>query len=160
MMNFSCIVVLQIAATMGQAQPDSLSYDAAYRQSTVSGRPLVVFVTADWCAACQRMKATTLSKMRRNGQLNNVEFTVVDFDRQRELASKLVQGGPIPQLIRYDRDKRTWQVRRLVGAKDVAEVTRFLRPNLARFQVPAQPARNTKTPNRAAAAPTTATQSR
>jgi thiol-disulfide isomerase/thioredoxin len=131
MWQVSCLLLLQIGANPVPSTAGDLSYDAAFRRSTVSGRPLVIFVTADWCGACQRMKAGTLTPLQQAGQLQGVEFSVVDLDRQRELASQLAQGGPIPQLIRYDRLDRTWYVRRLVGAQDKANVAKFLKAKLA-----------------------------
>jgi thiol:disulfide interchange protein len=144
MISLSCMLILQMAATPGQPVVDPLSYDAALERSTESGRPLVVFVTADWCTACQQMKKATLGPLHQAGQLKGVEFAVVDFDRQRKLASRLVQGGPIPQLVRYDREHGNWRMRRLIGAQDKTKVVRFLQTqNVSHVPRPGQQAART-----------------
>jgi len=111
---------------------DPQSFDQASQQSLTTGRPLVVLVGARWCPACQRMKNSILPQVARGGGLNQVVFTYVDFDRQRQLASRLTREGPIPQLIRLDRAPSAgWSSKRLVGARSPRDVYEFINAGLA-----------------------------
>jgi protein disulfide-isomerase len=62
----------------------------------VSGKPILVFVTAQWCHYCQKMKHETL----RNPQLaaavsSSFEALIVDGDRNTQLVSQMgVKGFP------------------------------------------------------------------
>jgi thiol-disulfide isomerase/thioredoxin len=120
--------MLQLVAVASPANTAVAEADFAKAQtrSLAKGRPLVVLVGADWCTACVHMKDTVLPQVARAGGLKQVEFAYVDMDRQPELASRLSQGGPIPQLIRLKKTRDGWQHKRLVGAHSVKTVTYFV----------------------------------
>ncbi|NLF08640.1 MAG: thioredoxin family protein [Pirellulaceae bacterium] len=109
---------------------DPQDFDQACRQSLATQRPLVVLVGANWCAACQIMQKSILPEVEKGGGLNRVVFIYVDFDRQRQLASRLTGGGSIPQLIRFDHTQAGWANKRLIGAKSPGEVNSFVNAGL------------------------------
>ncbi len=120
--------MLQVSAIAAPADAAvaEADYAIARSRSLATGRPLVVLVGAHYCAACVRMKKTILPQVAKAGGLKQVEFAYVDTDRQPELAARLSQGGPIPQLIRLQKSNDGWQRDRLVGAHSVKKVTRFV----------------------------------
>lgn len=126
MTNVILVALMQIA-TLGAEQGE---FEEAYRQSVVTGRPLVVLVGATWCPACQRMKNTILPEVAQGGGLSQVVFTYVDFDQHRQLASRLSRAKSIPQLIRFDRTPAGWKSKLLVGARSHREVHEFINAGL------------------------------
>ena len=118
MTGLALCVVLQVVGAGGSATPSApASYEQAYRESQENGRPLVVLVGADWCPGCQTMKGSVMARMLRSGKLNRVNYAVVNTDRERELASKLMRGGSIPQLIVFAKGgKETWVRDQITGA--------------------------------------------
>ena len=87
-----------------------------------TGRPMVILVGADWCPACQVMKETTIPKLHKTGKLKQVAFTMVNVDKNEKLASKLMRGGTIPQLIVYRKTPKGWFRSQITGAASVAKV--------------------------------------
>jgi thiol-disulfide isomerase/thioredoxin len=109
---------------------DGRDFDQAYHQSLTTGRPLVVLIGARWCPACQKMKNAILPQVAKTGGLERVVFNYVDFDQQRQLASRLSRGSSIPQLIRFDRTAAGWKSKYLVGARSPREVHDFVNAGL------------------------------
>lgn len=91
----------------GNAKPavaKSDTYKEAHRVTTATGKPMVVMVGTDWCGPCQMMKKKILPRVREGGLLRKVAFAIVNADRDRELAEKLTDGGPVPQLVMFRRN--------------------------------------------------------
>lgn len=106
-------VMLQVAGA-GDAPA---TYEQAYREAQANGRPIMVLVGADWCPGCQTMKGGVLARMMRSGKLARVNYAVVNTDRERALASRLMQGNSIPQLIVFSKSgKDTWSREQITGA--------------------------------------------
>jgi len=126
MSNIILIALMQISA-LGA---DRSGFEQAYDRSLVTGRPLVVLIGASWCSACQKMKNSILPRVAGAGGLDKVVFTYVDFDQQRQLASRLSRAKSIPQLIRFDRMQTGWKSKCLVGAKSPREVYDFINAGL------------------------------
>ncbi len=104
-----------------------MTYDQAFAENAKSGKPLVVLVGAEWCGACRVMKNTSLPQVSQDDVFQEVAFTVVDTDKQQEIAKQVMQGGSIPQLIMFHRTSEGWQTQRLVGAQSPANIIKFLR---------------------------------
>lgn len=102
------------------------TYAEAYRTTEETGRPLVVMVGADWCAACQVMERTVLPQIRERGILGKVGFAIVNLDRERELSDQLTNRGPIPQLLLFRKAEDGWKLRRLIGSHSVEAVEQFI----------------------------------
>jgi thiol-disulfide isomerase/thioredoxin len=105
---------------------NSEDYSQARKTTTESGRPMVVMVGAQWCPACVQMKDNSLPQVRERGLLRKVVFAMVDFDREKALASELTNGGPIPQLLMYRKTQDGWRLRRLVGGQDPTTIENFI----------------------------------
>ena len=130
MINLAMAVMLQ--AGMVSAEPvalkaETLSYTDAYAQSQAGDKPLVVLVGADWCPACVQMKKSTLPQVAQNGIFKDVAFTVVDTDREGDIARQVMEGGSIPQLIMYHKTSDGWKRERLMGGQSPTAVISFLR---------------------------------
>jgi len=106
-------------------------YADAHHQMEKTGRPMLVMVSTDWCAPCQVMKKTVIPEVRQRGLLGRVAFAIVNPDRDRELASRLTGGGPVPQLVMYRKTPKGWLRRNLVGRQSVEAVEEFINQGLA-----------------------------
>jgi thiol:disulfide interchange protein len=124
MTGLALCVVLQVVG-VGNDRP--ATYEEAYRQAQANGRPLMVLVGADWCPGCQTMKTGVLARMMRSGKLSRVNYAVVNTDRERELANKLMQGGSIPQLIVFSKNgEKAWSRQQITGATSEESVATFI----------------------------------
>jgi len=90
-------------------------YDEAYRKAQLNGVPLMVIVSSDACPACQTLKANTIAEMKSSGDLEDVSLVVVNKDRDPELASRLMRGRMIPQIIVYSKGGAGWKRLQLTG---------------------------------------------
>ena len=138
--------LLQISALATGAE----TYADAHRITAETGQPMVVIVGADWCPACQVMEQTVLPQVRQRGGLRRVAFAIVNVDRERELATQLTSGGPIPQLIVFHQTNSGWRRRVLIGGQTVETVENFIgeavQANVAAtHKAPATPAANPAT---------------
>lgn len=107
-------IALQV---VGAGKDSAVTYEEAYRQSQANGQPLVVLVGTDWCPACQTMKKGVLARMLLSGKLSRVNFAVVNADREKELAGKLMRGNSIPQLIVFHKTgEKSWTREQITGA--------------------------------------------
>jgi thioredoxin-like negative regulator of GroEL len=122
------------------------TYAAAYDDTQTSGKPLVVLVGASWCPACQSMKTSIMPAVAAQGGLANIAFAHVNVDAQRNLASQLLEGSMIPQLVMYEKVGDGWKMSRLVGSQSVEAVQGFIGPAVARQQVASKQDANGKQP--------------
>ena len=104
------------------AAPSPATYNEAYRIATEENRPMLVLVGAEWCPACVSMKRSTMPRMAQSGKLDEVVFTIVDTDRESKLASQLMRGSSIPQLILFWEAEDGWHRTQLTGAQDPGTV--------------------------------------
>lgn len=106
---------------------DASPYQSALRDAEANNRPLVVLVGADWCPGCRTMKQSVLPSLTRRGALKNVSLATVDTDREPQLASRLMRGGTIPQLIVFSRtEDGAWRREQITGATSEANVLSLL----------------------------------
>lgn len=122
MTSLSLAVVLQMALLANGEN----SYADAHAQVLKTGEPMVVMVTANWCPACETMKKNVLPQVEEHGVLGRVIFAVVNVDREQELGKRLMNGGPIPQLLMFRRTDAGWRLRRLIGGHSTAQVEEFI----------------------------------
>ncbi|HEV2968610.1 MAG TPA: thioredoxin family protein [Pirellulales bacterium] len=124
----TALLNVSLLATSG-----STTYSDAYTLATADeGRPLVVLVAADWCPACQQMKQSVIPQLQQRGSLSRVAFAVVNPDREGPLASQLMEGNSIPQLVMYVKSDKGWTRRQLTGSQSTGDVEGFLANGLAR----------------------------
>jgi hypothetical protein len=72
------------------------------------------------------MKGTYIPNALKRGALNDVAFTIVDVDANRNLADRLMRGSSVPQLVMYydtDQGPRRVQVN---GVQDVDSIGDFV----------------------------------
>ncbi len=122
MVNFTLNILLQAAAVAAGGQ----DYATAYKETQESGRPLVVLVGAEWCPGCRQMKHSAIPELEKQGGLANVAFAYVNTDEDSRLASQLMQGSSIPQLILYHKTEDGWKRQRLIGARAPSEIQSFI----------------------------------
>ena len=107
------------------------TYDYARHETVETGKPLLVFIGAEWCGACVQMKNNVIPDLKKSKLLNKVSFAMVDFDENRNLSKKLTSGGPIPQTILYCKDKKGWHSHKLIGGQSLASVESLIKESLA-----------------------------
>ncbi len=122
MVNFTLNILLQAAAVAAGGQ----DYATAYKETQESGRPLVVLVGAEWCPGCRQMKHSAIPELEKQGGLANVEYAYVNTDEESRLASQLMSGSSIPQLILYHKTADGWKRQRLIGARGPSEIQSFI----------------------------------
>jgi len=123
------IVILMQAALIGADSQDA-SYSKAHRETTETGRPMVVLVGAEWCPACVQMKQSVLPEVKKTDAFKQISYAEVDIDQERELGQQLTKGGPIPQLLMYRRTPLGWRLWRIIGGQSVHRVERFISDGL------------------------------
>ena len=111
-------LVLQAAVLAGGAQP----YDVAFQNAQENNRPLLVLVGADWCPGCVTMKRSVMPRLAQSGKLNGVNFAEVNMDHNPKVASRLMRGGSIPQLIVFAKTPKGWHREQITGATSEAGV--------------------------------------
>ncbi len=101
-------------------------YKTAYKRAQTGDKPLLVLVTADWCAPCQQMKSSTIPKLMSRDAFQDFHYATVDLSRQETLGRKLIGKRGVPQLIVYEKRDDKWQRRYLRGAQTVETVEAFI----------------------------------
>jgi thiol:disulfide interchange protein len=116
-----------LAAVLCLQPAEFPSYEQAYAQSQRENRPLLVLVSARWCAACQVMKRDTLIPMRDQKEFRNAVVTIVDVDDQPQIASQLMQGNTLPQLVLIHKEPTGWKRFLLKGRQDRPQILDLLK---------------------------------
>ena len=125
LMFLSAVVSL---ATLGSPEPTS--YADAYRMAQLEGKPLMVVVSSDACPACVTLKSNTLAAMQNNGELADVRIAVVNKDHDPRLASRLMRGRMIPQIIVFSETNSGWKRMQLTGYQTQDGVRALIRKAL------------------------------
>jgi thioredoxin-like negative regulator of GroEL len=138
-MILSITVQVALLGAGVEATPASIeTYAEARRTATETGKPIVVMVSTDWCPPCQVMKKQVMPQVRERGLLRKVAFALVNPDRDRELADKLIGDGPIPQLVMFRRTSGGWARKSLVGGQSVEAVEQFISDGLEKDKANAE----------------------
>ncbi|XZE43201.1 thioredoxin family protein [Pirellulaceae bacterium SH467] len=114
------------APAVQSSKEQPLPYEVAYKKAQDEKKPLVVLVGADWCAACKSMKSNTIVPMSQSGQLKEVIYTQVDKDVQPELASQVMQGNTLPQIVVFCQDDKGWKRFSLTGMQTERRVKELI----------------------------------
>jgi thiol-disulfide isomerase/thioredoxin len=125
-------VLLSVASSthLARQSDDPLDYVTAYRQAQAGNKPMLVLVTAEWCAPCQMLKRTTLQEMMAQHGFKDFHFAMVDVDLDPDLAAKLTENKPVPQFIIFERKGTTWNRRYSIGYHTVSDLRAFLAPSI------------------------------
>ena len=133
MNGFAAIVVLLSVTCSTEVVRQSglpTDYATAYHQAQAGNKPLLVLVTAEWCAPCQMLKRTTLHDMMAQHGFKDFHFAMVDVDREPETAAKLTENRPVPQFIIFERNGSTWNRRYSIGYHSMDDLQAFLAPSI------------------------------
>jgi thioredoxin-like negative regulator of GroEL len=116
-----------LLATMLVATPlPTETYTNAREIVTKTEQPLVILVSTDWCRPCQKMKRIILPAIHARGILKKVIFATVNPDQEKDLADRLTEGGPIPQLLLFRKTHDGWVRKKLIGEQTVESVEEFI----------------------------------
>lgn len=126
------VVLLSVTCSTEVARQSGLptDYATAYRRAQSGTKPLLVLVTAEWCAPCQMLKRTTLHEMLAQHGFKEFHFAMVDVDREPEIAAKLTENRPVPQFIVFERSGNTWNRRYSIGYHSRDDLQAFLAPSV------------------------------
>jgi len=117
----SLISVVLIMTAVVAAPPTT--YQAALKDAQAKEQPLLVLIGATWCPGCQTMKQTVLPLAERQGVMQAVSYVTVDADSDRDIASQLMRGTMIPQLIVFAKTPEgKWHREQITGETSVAQV--------------------------------------
>lgn len=108
---------VQIGGIQTESAAKTQTYTEAYKKAQAGDKPLLVMVTADWCPPCRVMKATTLPVLLQKDAFRDFHFAMMDYDKEPELADKLIGDRGLPQLIMYEKSNGKW-LRRYINAKN------------------------------------------
>jgi thiol:disulfide interchange protein len=82
---------------------------AGRQQAITTGKPLLLYFTADWCGPCQQMKRTTFADQQVAQAMASVVPVKLDLDRNQQLAGQL-QVETIPRFFMMTGDGRVISV--------------------------------------------------
>jgi thiol-disulfide isomerase/thioredoxin len=100
-------------------------YEDACLKAAREGKPLVVIVSAEWCAACVDLKQNVIEPMKK-GELKDAVVVVVDYDKQPNEAAKNMKGEKLPQVAIY-RFKKAWERVHEVGKLSRSRIVELLK---------------------------------
>lgn len=123
-------MVLIAVALLGMVMVNDgakLSYEAAYAKANKENKPLVILVGAAWCAPCKTMKETTIPRLKESGDLDEVVYFQLDRDERPELASKIMVGESLPQLIVFAKNGEGWKRYSAAGIQTEDRVRELIR---------------------------------
>ena len=123
------IVLLMASTLMGANENGPTDYKTAYERAQNGDKPMLVLVTADWCAPCQTMKASTIPQLMARNSFQNFHYATVDLGKEEQLARKLIGKRGVPQFIVFEKKNEKWQRRYLRGIQSVASVEAFIAPS-------------------------------
>lgn len=103
------------------------TYQEAYKQAEANGQPILVLVGADWCPGCRTMKGAVMPRMQQGGMLKGVNFALVNSDANANLATHLMRGSSIPQLVVYAKTAKGWHREQITGATSEESVVQLIK---------------------------------
>lgn len=78
-----------LLASGAAVHADELPFNQAqYAQALAAGKPVVVYLHADWCPTC-RAQQPIVDRLSREPRLKDVTIFVADFDRETALEKSL-----------------------------------------------------------------------
>ena len=116
-----------VAATPGMFDRN-MTLAMATEQSDATGKPVLAFVTADWCGPCQKMKRTTMVDAEVESLIRQSMIPVyVDADNDRPDAVEIGNVRFLPTSVVRLGDQ---EVSRIEGGKNAREYLAWLRGSL------------------------------
>lgn len=122
------LLITAVLANFSASAAKDHEYNQAYQESQLQGKPLMVIVGAPWCPACHTLQDTTIKQLEASGQLNDVSVAIVDRDAEPQLASQLMRGQMIPQIIVFAKGSAgRWERSQLTGFQSQGPVRQLIR---------------------------------
>jgi thiol:disulfide interchange protein len=110
------------------APKEIVNWGAEFRQaqeeSFRSGKPLLIYFTAEWCGPCQQMRRTTWADPGVEQALRAYVTVKVDVDQNPQLAERF-GATAIPAFTLMDKDGRT--TKSTAGYMSAEEFIRWLK---------------------------------
>ncbi len=123
-MHILLAVSLLLAAPQQCEFPE---YSRAIEMSKRESRPLLVIISAKWCASCQVLKRDTIQPMQNDRSLKDCIVTIVDKDEHPELALQLMTGEVLPQIVLFNRPDQARKRFSLAGMQDRNRIVELLK---------------------------------
>ncbi len=117
--------ITSLVASCAMAQ-EPVDYRTAYHKAQDGQKPLLVFVSADWCPPCQVMKKTTLPQLLKKESFAKFHFSTLDLDKDEAIGRQLIGTQGIPQFVMFEKEGDKWVRRNLVGIQTPEAVEAFL----------------------------------
>lgn len=121
----------------GEGEPTD--YKTAWERAQSGDKPLLVLVTAEWCAPCKTMKASTIPELKSRNAFEDCHYATVDLSKDETLGRKLIGKRGVPQFILFEKNDQRWERRYLRGIQSADSVEAFIEN-----RVPARTAANTR----------------
>ena len=86
------------------------NYDAAVVESRHSGKPILLYFTANWCGPCQQMKRQTWNDPNVSAAVDRWIPVKIDVDQHPDLARRF-GATSIPRLLVLDADQNPVKIR-------------------------------------------------
>lgn len=97
----TAVALLSRAMRADEIIPWRANYEAARAEAAQTGKPMLAYFTAGWCAPCQEMKHTTWAEKSVDAALRDYVPVKVDIDREPDLARKFeVRAVPAYAVVR------------------------------------------------------------
>lgn len=110
------------ASNTQPAVQKAMTYAQAFKKAKEGDKPLLVLVTADWCAPCRQLKMATLPTLIQRNSFRNFHFAMMDYDKQPELAKELIGDRGLPQMIMFEKSNGKWLRRTINGNRGIHSV--------------------------------------
>lgn len=86
---FRGAIATLLLALAGTAAADEVPFNQAqYAEAVAAGKPVVVYMHADWCPTCRAQKPI-LDRLSQEPRLKDVTIFVADFDQETALEKSL-----------------------------------------------------------------------
>lgn len=115
------VLVSSISVVAGEA---AKSYKEAYNKAVAEKRPLVVLVGATWCPSCIKMHDESWHEIVKE---EGAVYVAIDYDADNEVATKILSGNSIPQIVVYKPNKDNWICDRRIGFCQPGPIRTWLR---------------------------------
>ncbi len=120
------ITILFAGSFLMSGGSEPIDYKTAYERAQSGDKPLLVLVTAEWCAPCQKMKQSTIPELVARDAFKDVHYATVDLTREESLGRKLIGQRGVPQLIVFEKKNNKWERRYLRGIQSADTVQAFI----------------------------------